>query len=225
MTITMNKSEQMKTDDLISQLANDLAPVQRLAHPARRLISWISVALPISLFCGFWVEGQDLTLAVKRLQDQRALFELGAILLTALLAGYAALSSTQPGRSQRVWALPILPFIVWLSLIGENCWRLFQQIGPAEFSFAPHWVCYPAVAATGFAPALFIAVLIRRGVVISPNMTVAMGTLSASALGAVGLRLFHEPDATVLLFFWQLIATVSFMGIASLASSYIYRRG
>lgn len=225
MTITMDKPEQMKTDDLISQLANGLQPVQRLAHPVKRLMTWIALALPISLISGLLVEGQNLSLAIERLQDQRALIELSAILMTALCAGYAALSSSQPGRNPKIWLLPVLPFIAWLSLIGENCWTLFQQIGPVEFSFAPHWVCYPAVAATGFAPALFIAVLIRRGTVVTPSITIALGTLSASALGAVGLRLFHEPDATVLLFLWQLIATVTFMGIASLASAYIYRRG
>ena len=155
-TETMNK----QTDDLIAQLAGGLQPVHRLAHPAKRLLVWVALALPVSLISGVLVEGQNLNMAIERLQDQRVIVELAAIMLTALLAGYAALSSAQPGRSDKVWLLPVLPFVAWLSLIGESCWTLFQQIGPAEFSFAPHWVCYPAVAATGFAPALFIAVLI-----------------------------------------------------------------
>ena len=120
--------------------------------------------------------------------------------------------------------LPVVPFAVWLSLVGENCWRLFEQIGAAQFSLAPHWTCYPSVAATGFAPALVMVVLLKRGALLTPTVTVALGTLAAAALGAVGLRLYHPPDATAMLMLWQLIATVTFLGLASLVSSYMAKR-
>ena len=212
------------TNDLIANLSTDLKPVHRLAPPGKRLITWVLVALPISLTCGYFVENRNLALAVERLQDPRTLLELCAILLTALMAGYAALSSAQPGRSSKVWLLPVIPFAFWFSLIGESCWRLFEQVGPDTFSMAPHWVCYPAVAVTGFAPALGIAALLSRGMLTNPTVTFSMGVLAASALGALGLRLFHQPDATVLLLLWQMIATLSFMAMASLISSYVYRR-
>lgn len=213
------------TENLIADLAGDLQPVKRLAHPAKRLVKWVVVALPASLFLGAVIEQQHLTLALERIRDARILIELAAILLTALTAGYAALCSTQPGRSSKMWALPIAPFVLWLSLIGENCWRLFEQVGPDQFSFAPHWTCYPSVAATGFAPALVMVVLLKRGALLTPSATVALGTLAAAALGAVGLRLYHPPDATAMLMLWQLIATVTFLAIASVASSYMSNRG
>lgn len=224
----MNQTTNMKgsnlTDDLIADLSRDLTPVRRLAHPAKRLAGWMVVALPVSLVLGALVESQHLTLAMERIRDPRIVVELVAILATAVAAGYAALSSAQPGRSQRVWLLPVVPFFVWLSLVGENCWRLFERIGPDQFSFAPHWVCFPSVAATGFAPALVMALLLKRGALLSPAMTVALGTLAAAALGAVGLRLYHPPDATVLLMLWQLIATVVFLGVAGGISALISRR-
>lgn len=207
------------TDDLIGELSRDLKPVKRLDHPAKRLVKWLAVALPVSLILGAAVEQQHFALALERIQDARILLELVAIFATAMAAGYAALSSAQPGRSQKVWALPVVPFLVWLSLIGENCWRLFEQIGPDQFSFAPHWVCFPSVAATGFAPALAMAVFLSRGALTRPTATIALGTLAAAALGAVGLRLYHPPDATALLMLWQLIATVTFFGLASLISA------
>jgi len=212
------------TENLIADLAGDLAPVKRLAHPAKRLAKWMALALPVSLVLGAVVEQQHFALAMERIRDPRILVELAAILLTALSAGYAALSSIQPGRSPRMWALPIVPFTVWLSLVGENCWRLFEQVGPGEFSFAPHWTCFPSVAATGFAPALVMVILLKRGALLTPSMTIGLGTLAAAALGAVGLRLYHPPDATALLMLWQLIATVMFLGVASLVSSYLSRR-
>ncbi|MBL4692038.1 MAG: DUF1109 family protein [Magnetovibrio sp.] len=211
------------TVDLIAQLSANLKPVHRLPPPGKRLITWVLVALPLSLIAGLLMDGADLELARQRLQDPRALAELFSILVTALCAGYAALSSAQPGRSQKVWVLPIVPFLVWLSLIGESCWRLFEKIGPDSFSFAPHWICYPAVAIMGFAPALGIAALVNRGAITNPTLTVAMGTLAATALGAVGLRLFHEPDATVLLLLWQIIATVTFIAAASAISHFASR--
>lgn len=207
------------TDDLIGELSHDLKPVRRLDHPAKRLMKWLVLAFPVSLLLGAAVEQQHFALALDRIQDARIVLELMAIFATALAAGYAALSSIQPGRSNKVWWLPVAPFLVWVSLIGENCWRLFERIGPDQFSFAPHWVCFPTVAATGFAPALVIAVFLSRGAFVHPTATIAFGTLAAAALGAVGLRLYHPPDATALLMLWQLIATVTFFGLASLIST------
>ena len=143
---------------------------------------------------------------------------------TALPAGYAALCSSEPGRSRKVWMLPVLPFLTWLALITESCWQLFEQVGPDQFSFAPHWACYPSVVATGAAPALVMVMLLKRGLLTSPTMTVGLAVLAASALGAVGLRLFHPPDATVMLLMWQLIATVTFLGLSSMVSAYLSRR-
>lgn len=212
------------TQDLIADLAEDLAPVKRLSHPAKRLAKWILIALPVSLFLGAIIEQQHFALAMERIRDPRILVELAAILLTALSAGYAALCCVQPGRSNKAWILPIVPFVVWLSLVGENCWRLFERIGADQISLAPHWTCYPSIAATGFAPALVMVLLLKRGALLTPTLTIALGTLAATALGAVGLRLYHPPDATAMLMLWQLIATVTFLGLASLVSGYVARR-
>lgn len=212
------------TENLIAALSQDLPPVKRLASPGRRLVGWLAIALPVSLVMGALVERQNISLAFERLSDARSLLELAAILLTALTAGYAALCCVQPGRAKHAWMLPVLPFAAWLALIGENCFRLFEQIGPEQFSFAPHWTCYPSVVATGAAPALVLVILIRRGMLTSPTETVALSVLAASALGAVGLRLFHAPDATALVLMWQLIATVTFLALSSLVSSYLNNR-
>ncbi|MEG3617188.1 NrsF family protein [Magnetovibrio sp. PR-2] len=218
----------MSTHDLISNLSDDLAPVKRLAHPAKRLLMWMGIAFPVSLIMGALVEqqsfalafvdGESFSLAKQRLTDWRSLLELTAIFATALTAGYAALCGTQPGRAPHAWVLPIVPFAAWLALITESCFELYQQIGPDQFSFAPHWTCYPSVVATGAAPALVMVILLKRGMLATPSVTVGMAVLAASALGAVGLRLFHPPDATAMLLMWQLIATLTLYGVASLIS-------
>jgi len=212
------------TDNLIAELSGDLKPVKRLPHPGKRLLGWLALALPASLILGALVEQQHLSLALERIHDTRIMLELAAILATALSAGYAALASAQPGRSDKVWMLPVVPFLVWLSLVSETCWRLFERLGPEQFSFAPHWTCYPSVVATGFAPAVLMVVLLRRGALTRPTVSVVLATLAASALGAVGLRLYHPPDATVLLLIWQFIATVTFLGLAALISGAMSRR-
>jgi hypothetical protein len=212
------------TDNLIAQLAEDLSPVTRLAHPLKRLLVWLTVALPVSLVLGALVEQQHLSLALTRIEEPRILLELSAIFATALTAGYAALSTAQPGRSQHIWLLPVLPFLTWLSLVGESCLQLIEQIGLDQFSFAPHWSCYPSVVATGFAPALLMVVLVNCGAVLRPTRTIVLGTLAASALGAVGLRLYHPPDATVILLLWQFIATVTFSGLVGLILNFMVKR-
>ena len=219
----------MSTNDLIANLSQDLPPVQRLAHPAKRLLMWIGIAFPVSLIMGalveqqsfalVFVDGESFALAKERLTDWRSLLELGAIFATALTAGYAALCGTQPGRAPHAWVLPVFPFAAWLALVTESCFELYQQIGPDQFSFAPHWTCYPSVVATGAAPVLVMVIMLKRGMLASPSVTVGMAVLAASALGAVGLRLFHPPDATAMLLMWQLIATLTFYGAASLVSA------
>jgi len=223
--MTTNMTADMKTDDLIAQLAGGLAPVKRMPHPGMRMLSWFALALPLSLFLGALLEDKNVLFALERIQDPSILAELVAILATALTAGYAALCCAQPGRSTKAWMLPVVPFVTWLYLIGENCLNLYEQIGPGQFSYAPIWACFPAIATTGFAPALVLVVLLRRGVLGQPTISAALAALAAAALGAVGLRLFHEPDATVMLLLWELIATITLMAVASLVSGYIYRRG
>jgi len=222
------------TENLIASLAQDLTPVQRLAPPHKRVLGWMAIAFPVSLVMGALVEQQSFALifgdqqpfalAIERLSNARSLIELAAILLTALTAGYAALCCVQPGRAKNAWMLPVLPFTAWLALVGESCFQLFQQIGPEQFSFAPHWTCYPSVVATGAAPALVMVILLKRGMLTSPSVTVGLAVLAASALGAVGLRLFHPPDATAMLLMWQLIATITFLALSSLISAYMSRR-
>lgn len=214
-----------QTDNLIDALSADLAPVKRLAPVGRRLVFWLAVALPVSLALGSIVEQQTLgidttQLAAARLGDPRMAIELVAIFVTALAAGYATLASTVPGRSPHLWLLPVLPLLTWMALVGEGCWRLWLEVGDA-LSFAPHWSCYPSVVATGAVPALAIVVMVRRGSMLSPIPTIALATLAASALGAVGLRLFHPPDATVMLMLWQLVATVSFFALAALTAAWL----
>ena len=93
--------------------------MKRLASPGKRLLGWVALALPVSLLMGALVEQQSFAivlgarepfeLAFERLSNGRSLVELTAILLTALAAGYAALATAQPGRSQKAWILPAFP--------------------------------------------------------------------------------------------------------------------
>lgn len=215
-----------KTEDLINILSQDLNAVERMATPGKRLLFWLVIALPISLVLGSVVEqktlGIDTTqLAVSRLGDIGMVMELIAILATAISAGFAALSSSQPGRSKQVWFLPIIPLLTWMALVGEGCWKLWLEIGPDKFSFVPHWSCYPSVVATGAIPAIALVIMLRQNTLFNPIITVGFATLGAAALGAVGLRLFHPPDATVMLMLWQLVATISFFLLSGLVATFI----
>ncbi len=223
------------TESLIAALAADLRPVQRLRPPARRLVAWLAVALPLSLLLGALVERAGLggplatpaaaaAQTFARLSEPYALAEMGAILATAVAAGYAALASTQPGRSRLLWALPVPPFLAWLAFVGEGCWQLWQRLGPDQFSFVPHWSCFPSVAATGAVPAILLVLMLRRGAAVYPAPTAALAALAASALGAVGLRLFHPPDATWLMLIWQFAATVVFFAVSGAVAALLARR-
>lgn len=220
------------TERLIAALAADLKPVERLAPPGTRLVRWLLLALPLSLILGALVEragfgeaipsaAAAVDLTVARLTEPYALAEMAAILATAIAAGYAAFASIQPGRPRVLEALPLPPFLLWLVFVGEGCWRLWQQ---GALSFAPHWICFPSVAATGSVPALVMILMLRKGALVHPAPTVALAALAASALGAVGLRLFHPPDATWLMLLWQFVATVTFFAVSGAIAAIVAGR-
>jgi hypothetical protein len=190
----------METDHLIRTLAHEAEPVERLPHPAWRAAIWslLSVAYIALVVAAVGVRPD----IAEKLHDPRFVIEVGAALLTGVMAAAAAFCAGCPGRPvwERFAPFPFL--LVWLASLGEGCWRQWVQYGP-DGRLQIDLLCFQVIFALSLLPAILIFVMIRRGAPIAPMSTTGLATLAATALAATGLRLFHAEDVSLMLLVWQ----------------------
>jgi hypothetical protein len=203
----------MRTEDLIQTLSDTAKPVRRLAHPVWRAALWVAVSLAYFSIV-LMIVGVREDLATK-VDDPRYLIEVGAALLTSIMAAAAAFCAGCPGRPlwERFAPFPFLA--VWLASLGEGCWRQWVQTGPdgqLQFDF----LCVQVIFALSLLPALLIMAMIKRGAPIAPMSTTGLATLAATALSAAVLRLFHAQDASLMLLVWQFGSVLLLAGLGFL---------
>lgn len=202
----------MKTDELIAKIAGDGRPVRRLPPPARRLASWLVITLPlVAAIVALMTPRPDLA---QQLADPRFQTEQLAALATAMAAAFAAFSAVVPGRPRWPLFMPLIPLAVWLASLGQDCIRIWLVSGPEGLRIGWDWVCIPAIAMVGAAPAIAIVIMLRRGAPVLPHAAVALGALAAAALGNFGLRFFHTEDAGIMVLVWQ-FGTVALLSVLS----------
>jgi hypothetical protein len=192
----------MDTDRLIERLAGKAGPVQRLAVPWIRTAMWFAIAAPyIALVVVMMPPRGDL---FAKLWDVRYLLEQAAALSTGIAAAVAAFTSIVPGYDRRISLLPLVPLSVWLASLAEGCIQTWMRADAGGISLTSDFVCIPAIALVGAVPALAMAVMLRKGAPLRPNISAALGGLAAAGLGNFGLRLFHHQDASLMVLVWQM---------------------
>jgi hypothetical protein len=208
----------MRSEDLIRTLASEAKPVRRLAHPARRVVYWLSISLlyvtAIVLFMGPRPD-----IGVK-LGEPRFVLEIGAAFLTGVMAAMAAFCAGSPGRPlwERFAPLPML--VLWLGSLGEGCW---QGWGANGLPLRPDLVCFPSIVMAGLIPGALILYMVRRGAPLAPVLTTALAALAASALGAAALRLYHTQDASIMILVWQFGSVAVITGLGGLIGRKLLR--
>ena len=192
---------QLRTDELIERLTKEVRPVRRLRPPALRTAIWLALSLP-------WVAAVVFVMGVRpdlgaRLSDSRWLLEQSAALATAIMAAMAAFCAGVPGRPRWEHFMPLLPLAVWLGVLGQGCLQAWSSMGASGLALSPDWQCLPGIVMVGLGPAVVMTVMILRGTAIAPVVTTALGALAAGGLAEVGLRLFHQVDASLMVLVWQ----------------------
>src|SRR5262249_22510173 len=143
----------------------------------------------------------SIVLAVHGLGDQplaridgRFIIEELAILVTASVAGFVALSSVVPGRDRRFAALPLLPLAVWLVSLGEGCMHDWLRLGADGLQLRADWDCARTAAILSVVPAIAMVAMLRRGAPLVPRVSLALGMLAVAAFINAALRPFHLGD-------------------------------
>lgn len=204
----------MKTDDLIGELSLGLAPVKPLTTPERRLMLWLALAIPyLAVIVAFDGLSQELA---QRLAEPRFLLEQGAALATALLAGYAALSLSIPGRPAWLAWLPFLSLAVWLASLGQGCWQSWLAFGAGGLIPENDWGCIPSIMLGSLVPAGVLVFMLRRGLVFLPKQALLLAALASAGLAELGLRLHHPVDSSIVVLVWHggIVLAIALLGRA-----------
>ncbi len=199
----------MKTDQLIAELAATAEPVQSLRPPWARMALWLILALP-TIILAIAIHGLDVDLAAA-LRNWRFVVEQVATLATALTAAIAALTSTVPGSSRKLYWLPLFPLVVWLATVGAGCVQDYQVLGPAAFSLRIDTGCFIPMVLVGIVPAFTMVTMLQRGAPLSPRLSMVLAALATAALVNFALRFFHFGDVSIMVLVWHfgLIALLS----------------
>ena len=199
----------MKTEQLIAELARDVAPVQPLGPPWRRTLVWaLGAVFYLALLTVMMTPRDDLGL---RMRDPRFMLEQVAALLSGLTAALAAFATTIPGYRRDVILVPLVFLAVWITLVSVGA---MQDPRVAGVVFEGDWRCVATILAGAALPALTMGIMIRRGAPLNPHETAALAVLAAAGLGNLGACLFHPHGSNVIVLVWH-CGTVLVLAVAA----------
>lgn len=182
------------TDQLIDRLAADLRPVRRLAPPWRRLLPLLAALLWVGLVLNLFIDWHEIRVRLMSTPDMWE-SQAGA-LLTALLAGFAALQTAIPGRSP-AWALLPLPALaLWLGASAAGCMRLATAAGTLPEPPGHAMICLEFLLLVAVPLCALLTWQMRRACPLRPGLTAGLAGLASAAGAAVLLTLIHPFDAT-----------------------------
>ncbi|KUM25596.1 hypothetical protein AU467_25850 [Mesorhizobium loti] len=204
----------IKTSDLITSLATDLAPVRRLRPPLTRATCWLMLAAAVMALLAV---GQGLRPDLaQRLGDPVFVVSMIASLLTGVLAAIAAFLVSLPDRSRLWLLLPAPALVLWLSNIGYQCLYRWVDLSPDGISFGETARCFATLVLTSLPLSLAMMMMLRYAALLRPTATSVMGSLAVAAITATALSLFHTLDATVMILMWNVGTALVLVGLGSL---------
>lgn len=208
------------TDDLITQLSADLAPVRRLRPPLARAAVWLASIGAIVCACIWWLS--DLDAMAQRVRDPNLMLELIGTGLTGILAIIAAFYLSIPGRS-RMWALmPAPPLALWLSASGLGCYRDWIARGDGTFVVGESAECFGFMLGVSIPLALLVIIALRQARPIAPTPVAALCGLGVAGLSALILQFFHPFSVTVMDLAFHLAAVLAITSTTT-ASAKLWR--
>jgi hypothetical protein len=211
----------MDTERLIRTLAENVEPVRPLAPPWRRTMFWAAAGVVYLIVLATVMSVRDDLVA--RMQEPRFLIEQAAALVTGLTAAVAAFATIVPGdRRQVVW-VPLASAAVWVAIVSAGALRELRVAEPGDVLFQADWRCVWAILAAAAVPATTMAMMLRRGVPLTPRVTAALGGLAAAGLGNLGVCLFDPHSSNLVVLIWHCGTVLVMAALAGLAGRQLLR--
>jgi len=213
--------KRMSTDEIVDHLTAELKPVKRTISPILGAALWLAAS---TAFIGALVWHHGMRPDIGRLLDDtgyRTLF--AACLTTAALGALATFIVSLPDRTV-CWALlPIPGLVLWLGGTGIGCYADWVRSGPDGLVLGTSFSCMGWIIAVSLPPVALLIFMIRHAAFVRPRLSLCLGMLSTAALASAGLMMFHEIDATLMIFVWHSAAALILTGLAGIGAP-IFRR-
>ena len=179
---------------LIARLARDLRPVAPLAPPWQRAAAWLVAAVWVGVLLSLFADFPALRARLMAAPDMW-LSLLGAA-LTAILAGWAALQTSVPGRSALCALVPLPAVLLWIGASTAGCLRLTPIAGTVPEAPMHPMVCLEFLLLVSLPLLLLLTWQVRRAFPLRPGLTACLAGLASAGAGATLLALIHPFDAT-----------------------------
>jgi len=203
-----------ETPDLIDALVETSTPVRRLRPPIVRAGLWLAFAATtlglIAIAHGMRPDFSD--------RVRQPLFVLSMIgaLATGILAAVASFQISLPDRSRLWTVLPLPPLALWVATIGYGCLTDWVSVDPDGVHMGEAVRCFATLLMTSVPLSIAMLVMLRYAALLRPLEVSVTGGLAVAALTAFALSLFHDLDATVMIFTWNLGAAALIAALGSL---------
>lgn len=194
------------SNEFINKLTQEgLKPV--FPNPQIIAIRWLILiicyfALLIS-FSGFRPD------ILEKISQPLYLFEFGFMLLTGVLATYAASFLALPDSNQKSW-IRFIPFIPLAFLIGILVGGIFSKnfITLTECLRSGHYECFIHVILYSILPTMMMFYTIHKAAPINYCWAGSMAGLSSASFGYIALRLVEKSDEPSMLLVWHFFPVV-----------------
>jgi hypothetical protein len=178
---------------LISDLASDLAPVQRLRPPIVRAFTWLAVVAAIAIALAVIANVSALGHRLSAAADMW--LSVTGSTLTAILAAIAAFQLSLPD-ARRIWALlPAPAGLLWIVASGAGCLRTWFLPGTHVADSSEARDCLIFIVGLAVPLSGLLIVMLRRAYPLQPELTALVAGLASAAAAATLLNFFHPFDA------------------------------
>jgi hypothetical protein len=191
----MNRSSNTDASNerLISELARDLAPVQRLRPPSIRALTWLAVVAATAIVLAAIADLSALGDRISAAPDMW--LSLTGSTLTAILAAIAAFQLSLPD-AHRAWALLPLPAaLLWIVASGVGCLRTWFVPGTHVADLSEARDCLIFIVGLAVPLSAVLIIMLRRAYPLQPVLTGLIVGLASAAAAATLLNFFHPFDA------------------------------
>ncbi|KJV10142.1 hypothetical protein VZ95_06915 [Elstera litoralis] len=183
----------MDSTHLIDLLSTELAPVKRLRPPAVRALIWLGA---VTLFLGIiiWVSGLRPDLSMQ-MEKTRFIAETAAILLTGIIAAFAAFRAAIPGAPSWTLLTPLPTLLLWLLFLGKGC---LDDLDSGRFAWSISTHCLQQIGWTGLVSGVPMLVMLRCAAPLQRVPLAVLAGLASASLAAFAMSLYHSYDTSVI---------------------------
>lgn len=186
----------METNNVIDDLVKDLRPVKPIPPLTTRMGLWMTAgAIATSVLVFFVAAHRDLELGLR---SSRLVLDVGAVLLLAITAGWAALRLSVPGE-ENVWTHEYLPMgllSIWVLLSVVQVAGQVASAGVQALIPDRHVACALLTAGAGGLLMIPMGLLIRSAAPLDPRWCGAVAGLAVGSAAMVGVEficVFERP--------------------------------